>query len=192
MITEDLKPRTPYKARPHNGAFLFLRMATQDEATEPAALMVRLGEDEYREFVPLSQISEPTPDMIHTGAPSWWTLATEAALTYKLEPGRIQRAAAIASKSGMIGNAKKDENGNPITPTANLKWVRGSKGCFYTVRQGFCTCEDHKNGNICKHRIAVWMHDEMYIRATAHGTSQPREKVAAIYYAPAELVEIEG
>lgn len=95
------------------------------------------------------------------------TLAQEAATIYNLDPKRVQRAADLARNKYNIQPAKRDENGETIpNPSYKKVCVKGSKG-WYVVAQGSCTCDDHKRGNTCKHRIAAWMQREAIARPLA-------------------------
>lgn len=102
--------------------------------------------------------------------PTIASLAQEAATIYNLDPMRVQRAAEIVNKSRYnVQNAQRDENGVTIdSPSLKTLIVKSESGRgWYVVTQGACTCEDHKRGNTCKHRIAAWMHREMITRAHA-------------------------
>lgn len=96
-------------------------------------------------------------------------LAQEAVTVYGLDPARVQRAAEIVlSSRTAVQIAKRDENGNPITnPNYKKLAVVGSKGGWYVVTRGACTCKDHANGHTCKHRIAAWMKKESIARPLA-------------------------
>ena len=94
-------------------------------------------------------------------------LAQEAATIYNLDPKRIQKAAELARNKYNIQPAKRDANGEIIpNPSYKKVCVKGSKG-WYVVTQGSCTCEDHRRGNTCKHRIAAWIQRETIARPLA-------------------------
>lgn len=94
-------------------------------------------------------------------------LSDEAITKYNLEAGRVQRAAELASRPTNIQPAKFDEHGTSITPSYKVLAVVGSNGQWYVVKHKFCTCEDNKRGNICKHRIAAWMRRQSIARVHA-------------------------
>ena len=122
-----------------------------------------------------------TTESINTGwTPSpinYLTLADAlmAEWSYMLDAGRVRRAVDICQHdqagNPVILRAKMDEAGNPIQPSADVWIVRSSARppyknndkVWYIVRPRLhlCQCQDHANGNVCKHRIAVGL----YIRA---------------------------
>lgn len=180
MNPEDLKTKTPYTVRPYNGVFIFRHM--NDNGT---AQLIRVCDERFYINADPATISTD-PHEIPADNSSIFNLCAEAVQKFKLDPARVMRAAQdIAFTAGMMGNATRDEFGNAISPTPAVKWVRGSKGGFYTVRRGSCTCHDSRvDGNKCKHRIASWLHDEQIIRSSAWAQRQPAEKIRAQYYAP--------
>ena len=94
-------------------------------------------------------------------------LAQEAAILYGADPERINKAAELARQPYAIQNARKDFLGEPIKPSLNTLIVKGHAG-WYLVSKGSCTCPDStKRGQVCKHRIAAWMHREAIIRPLA-------------------------
>lgn len=93
-------------------------------------------------------------------------LAQEAVILFGADPARVIRAAELARNPYTVQQAAKDEQGNPIAKSLNVFAVKGSSG-WYVVRPGACTCEDHKRGHVCKHRLAAWMHRENIVRSIA-------------------------
>jgi len=85
-----------------------------------------------------------------------------------LDPKRTERALAlVTSPHQRVKRAAIDENGHRISPTAALWVVRSSakppykkhEKIWYLVapHQKKCQCVDSRRGNICKHRIAVYL-----------------------------------
>lgn len=99
-------------------------------------------------------------------------LATEAITRYHADPARVERALIICERGGFnIGCPRWDENGMPVKQSdkdlPDLVIVRSSSGRgWYFVRPGdrSCTCRDHAQHNVCKHRLAVWMWYELIKR----------------------------
>lgn len=116
--------------------------------------------------VPAANLSEYTNTTPPQCGDTIATLAQEAAVIYKLDPKRVQKAAEIARNKYSVQPAKRDEYGNEIKPSYSVLCVKGSSG-WYVVKKNFCTCEDHKRGHVCKHRIAAWMTKEMIARPQA-------------------------
>lgn len=189
MKTEEIRMmKTAYSLKGYNGIFII--MSAWEDETHEEYKALRICDENYRVIVTAEEV-QPVAQAAYMDSQTIFDICTEAVIRYHLDPARVLRGAIISTKRGMIGNASRDENGEPITPNPRVKWIRGSKGGFYTVKKGFCTCEDHKNGNICKHRIAAWIKDTQYIRGTAYAISQPRERIAAMYYAEHQKAEIE-
>lgn len=94
-----------------------------------------------------------------TGFPEWSDLAQVAIERYHADPSRVARALKILQQKS-IYPAKYDENGMPIArPTFDIAAIPGQKG-WYVTRKGKCTCRDCQLGNVCKHRIALWIYIE--------------------------------
>lgn len=93
-------------------------------------------------------------------------LAQEAVILFGADPARVNRAAELARNPYSVQQAAKDEQGMSIKKSLNVFAVKGSSG-WYVVRPGACTCEDHKRGHVCKHRLAAWMYRENIIRSIA-------------------------
>lgn len=98
--------------------------------------------------------------------PTVTSLAQEAVTRYNLEPERVQRAAEMDFRFN-IRPAQYDEDGVTIRhPHEGIMMVRSSSDRgVYIVRPGVCTCPDHANGNVCKHRIAAWIYRELITRS---------------------------
>jgi hypothetical protein len=99
-------------------------------------------------------------------------LATEALAKWpQLDPARVERAVQIASNQTMIYEDRKEK----------FSWsVRNSKGNgWYTVhtKRRTCTCRDSQQGNICKHRLAVWLHIEIRTREAAQARRVPQSVI---------------
>ena len=96
-------------------------------------------------------------------------IAEDAIKKYpSLDPARVERALMLVTNPQQrLKRASIDENGNPIIPTASAWVVRSSarppykkhEKIWYIVhphRQA-CQCYDSQQGNVCKHRIAVYL-----------------------------------
>lgn len=102
------------------------------------------------------------------------SLAQEAATIYNQEAKRVQKAAELNRDTFAVQIAKRDKFGDPIHyPTWKTAIVKGSDGGWYVISKGECTCQDHKRGNTCKHRIAVWMRRESIARPLAAARRVP-------------------
>ena len=84
------------------------------------------------------------------------TLAQRAAVIYKLDPARIDRAC----------NIVRAENPSMIQEHSAYLLITGSKDKKYQVTKGSCECADHKKGNVCKHRIAANFYREIHPEQT--------------------------
>ncbi len=99
------------------------------------------------------------------------TYATVASLCTEIcerwpgvDPDRVLRAAELVTSSPYnILPARRDEHDQPIKPDHDVLAIRGQQG-WYVVRKHSCTCQDHARGNVCKHRIAAWIHQQLIIR----------------------------
>ena len=97
-------------------------------------------------------------------------LAQEAVTVYGLDGKRAHRAAGIARNRYAVQVAQRDEHGEtiPMEKRSHKRMaVKGTNGGWYVVTTGSCTCPDHKNGHVCKHRIAVWMVKQSIARPIA-------------------------
>lgn len=99
---------------------------------------------------------------------------------HKVDKGRVARAVRIAANVNSIFDSKCSKG---------CADVRSDKGTgFYRVNtvKHTCTCTDSRRGNLCKHRMAVWMRAELVkrneARAKASGAQQfKRGKHAPVY-----------
>jgi len=159
----ELKHKTPYTITNQPDHWLYIRPGDEPDT----AKMAKLG-DETLIFVnvPLASVQPASLDRLHTGYPNIATLCTEAALLYKLDTARVQRAATITNTLGMIVLAKHDENGETIAPSYDVIAVRSQSNPrgWYIVRKGSCTCPDAARGTVCKHRITAWIYKELHLR----------------------------
>lgn len=77
----------------------------------------------------------------------------------RLDPKRVVRALEIVRKHNALP-ARYNKDGMPIQPGNKLYIVRSESnwGYYYvdTVERT-CTCPDSQKGNVCKHRIAVFL-----------------------------------
>jgi hypothetical protein len=97
------------------------------------------------------------------------TLAAEATARYHLDPLRVDRAINIIENHTVM-MARVDEDGKQITPTHAAYAVKSPAkksnqpdAVWYIVRPAdkSCQCYDSHAGNICKHRIAVYLYTEL-------------------------------
>ena len=116
--------------------------------------------------VPLSDVHAFTQADAMPEGDSITMLAQEAVISFGADPARVNRAAELARNPYTVQQAAKDEQGETITKSLNVFAVKGSSG-WYVVRPGACTCEDHKRGHVCKHRLAAWMYRENIVRSIA-------------------------
>lgn len=93
---------------------------------------------------PLSEQAVKLAEMLYTKFPT-------------LDPKRIERAVVITQRHDAM-RAKYDQVGQSIKPTDRLWVVAGSKGWYFVDTEAkTCTCPDAQKGNICKHRISVYI-----------------------------------
>ena len=72
-----------------------------------------------------------------------------------VDPARLQRALALV-QSHALDMARKDEHGNPISPSWDVLTLRTSEK--YIIRKGACTCPDSSiTHHVCKHRLALYI-----------------------------------
>ena len=153
-----------YIAQP--GAWLYIG-PSRNADTQDHVRMESLGNNIILETHP-ENIQPASLYVLHHGLPSIATLATEAAILYRLDPARIQRAYNILLKGRIIA-AKRDQYGE-IPPTARDIRTRAAVlsqtgSGWYEVSRKKCSCHDSDiDGNVCKHRIAVWMLIELQDR----------------------------
>ena len=161
---------TLYSVKGHTGAHVLSK--TQEahhdpnSATPTAYGIGYLVGGDQTITAPLSDWQPFTMAHIYQGADLITALAQEAAVIYNLEPQRIAKAADLARNPYSVQQARRDEHENPINKSIKVLCVKGSSG-WYVVRPNFCTCPDHTRGNVCKHRIAAWIHREAIVRPLA-------------------------
>ncbi len=164
-------PPTLYAVKNHTGAHVLTRTTeahhepTNDTPTLYACLYLIGGGESFT--VRADEIAPFTMEAIYQGGDMITALAQEAAVIYGADPARVDRAASLARNPYQVQQARRGHNGEKVTPSLNLLCVQGSKGGWYLVSHGKCQCEDHKRGEVCKHRIAAWMHREAIIRRHA-------------------------
>jgi hypothetical protein len=97
--------------------------------------------------------------------PTFLSLALELSTRWGLDEPRTIRALNLVAGNGQnVKRAKKNEVGQRIDPSDSLWIVRSSNGGgWYYVKpeEKSCTCKDHQNGHVCKHRRAVWLVSEL-------------------------------
>lgn len=93
---------------------------------------------------------------------SFETLAQEARQKWPaIDPVRLDRAVEIASKPGMIYNARCNAGEFDVRASSGTGWYH------VNTKAHSCTCPDSQKGHVCKHRLAVWMHVEARTRPVA-------------------------
>ena len=87
-------------------------------------------------------------------------LADEIAFTWKVDPDRLKKALEIVAQRTAIYFK--------YCPPGVFD-VRATKTGWYRVdtRARTCTCQDSTRGNVCKHRIAVWIYTQQIARTNA-------------------------
>lgn len=174
---KDQENLTPlYTVKGVKGAHILLGMREVDTTPEPGAEPIRqtiadvhligallpysVNVDDIALFTMEDRLAETSDIYI--------SLAQEAITAYGLDGKRTQRAAALARDKYAVQVAKRDEHGEPIpNPSHKKLCVKGSNNGWYVVTVGSCTCPDHKNGHVCKHRIAAWMMKQITARPLA-------------------------
>lgn len=158
-----MKDKTIYTVKGYKGAHMLIDM--RDTDTDTICEVMLIGA--------LNSFSTPMADLapyqladaLTEGDPIT-LLAQEAATIFNADPARVQKAANLCRDPYAVQNARYDFLGEPIKPTLKALIVKGAHG-WYNVSLKACTCKDHTQGNICKHRIAAWMHREAIIRPLA-------------------------
>lgn len=170
-----MKDKTIYTVREYKGAHMLIDMRDTDAGTICEVMLIGA----LNSFS--AQMADLTPyqlaDALTEGDPIT-LLAQEAATIFNAEPMRVQKAANLCRNPYAVQNARFDFLGEPIKPTLKALIVKGSHG-WYNVSLKACTCKDHAQGNICKHRIAAWMHREAIIRPLAKATRKDRAAILA-------------
>ena len=172
------KDATLYTVKDQQGAHMLIDM--RETATGTICEVMLIGA--ISSFA--AQMADLTPYQLSnamTEGDPITLLAQEAATIFNADPARVQKAANLARDPYAVQNARYDYLGNPIKPTLKALIVKGSAG-WYNVSLKSCTCPDHAKGNICKHRIAAWMHREAIIKPLA----KARNNRAAV------LAQLEG
>jgi hypothetical protein len=104
-------------------------------------------------------------------------IAKETLAKYpQVDPERMKRAVELADARN-LHIAGYDENGEAIPrPSYDAMIIKGSKG-WYIIRPKAhkCTCPDCKKGNICKHRLAVYLYRELLRRTYGEKILQPHD-----------------
>lgn len=150
-----------YNLKNHEGAWKFLELRETEAGT--IATVQFIG-------APLPISADPQDLTPYTGEAAQYndpiaTLAQRAAIVYKLDPARINRACNIIRTDNppMIREA-----------TEHLRITSSNGKKSYRVAQKSCDCYDSQKGNICKHRIAAWMYRELH--------PEPEYKTYAMHY----------
>lgn len=167
--------QTLYTVKDHEGAHLLLdaREINGETVAEMQLIGALLPFDVKGADLEPFQMS----NAMKTGDPIG-LLAQEAVTIYGADPKRVQKAADLARQKAAVQQAHRDENGEQIKPSLRVLAVKGSSG-WYVVKNGTCTCKDNEQGNICKHRIAAWMHREAIARPLAAARRTTPAKILA-------------
>ena len=87
-------------------------------------------------------------------------LAKEITFNWKVDPDRLQKALDIVAQRTAIFWK--------FCPPGCYDVRASSKGWYRVdTRARTCTCEDSTRGNVCKHRIAVWIYTQQIARTNA-------------------------
>lgn len=170
-----MKDKTIYTVKGYKGAHILIDMRDTDSGTICEVMLIGA----------LTSFSAPMTDLtpyqladaLTEGDPIT-LLAQEAATIFNAEPMRVQKAANLCRDPYAVQNARFDFMGEKIKPTLKNLIVKGAHG-WYNVSLKACTCKDHTQGNICKHRIAAWMHREAIIRPLVIAARKDRAAILA-------------
>lgn len=163
------QPTPLYSVSGRKGAWYFIDcyQSAPIPPTQPADMaIVQLVGSSGSLHVPAAIVAPYTQADAMTEGDPITMLAQEAVILFGADPARANRAAELARSPYNVQQAAKDEQGETIKKSLNVFAVKGSSG-WYVVRPGACTCEDHKRGHVCKHRLAAWMYRENIVRSIA-------------------------
>ena len=97
-------------------------------------------------------------------------LAKEITFNWKVDPARLQAALDIVAQRTAIYFK--------YCPPGCFDVRASSKGWYRVdTRARTCTCEDSTRGNVCKHRIAVWIYTQQIARTNAEVSHRAVEKI---------------
>ncbi len=181
---------TLYHTTPHAPAtrpnIPIMAVSILDTATNPATGVVWLYATSPHAppnarpgfFVPRLSVHPATP---HTAPPPEeqpiTAIKTELITKYKVDPKRLEKGLLLAYDRGVVMIAQRDEHNNPIARPGweTLAIVRSETNpqAFYYVRPRHCTCPDAQRGNVCKHRIAVFVRRQIETYYTTQNTPSP-------------------
>ena len=100
----------------------------------------------------------------------YFDLAKEITLNWKVDPDRLQKALDIVAQRTSIFWK--------FCPPDCFDVRASSKGWYRVdTRARTCTCEDSTRGNVCKHRIAVWLYTQQIARTNAEVSHRAVEKI---------------
>ena len=87
-------------------------------------------------------------------------LANEITFKWKVDPDRLAKALEIVAQRTAIYNK--------YCPPGSFDVRASSKGWYRVdTHARTCTCQDSTRGNVCKHRIAVWIYTQQIARTHA-------------------------
>ena len=92
-------------------------------------------------------------------------LANEACAKFAVvDNNRMARAILIAANKTSIYNQRCPRGQFDVRsdhPSVNGGWYR------VDLAKHYCSCKDSRKGNVCKHRLAVWLRQEILCRVYA-------------------------
>jgi len=97
-------------------------------------------------------------------------LADEITFNWKVDPDRLQKALEIVALRTAIFWK--------FCPPGCFDVRASSKGWYRVDTYArTCTCQDSTRGNVCKHRIAVWIYTQQIARTHAEVSHRPPETI---------------
>ena len=97
-------------------------------------------------------------------------LANEIAFTWKVDPDRLAKALEIVNHRTAIYFK--------YCPPGVFDVRASSKGWYRVdTHARTCTCQDSTRGNVCKHRIAVWIYTQQIARSHAEVSHRAPETI---------------
>lgn len=100
------------------------------------------------------------------------TLAAEVETKWHPDPTRLLKAVQIvAGKTNIYNNHCAPGEWDVRSQTALNAWHH------VDTHRHTCTCTDSQRGNMCKHRLAVWLHVQIITRPIAEARRQSETQI---------------
>jgi hypothetical protein len=97
------------------------------------------------------------------------TLAAEAEAKWHPDQTRLQKAVQIVEGKTSIYNQHCEPGSFDVrSQTALNSWYH------VDTKRHTCTCTDSDRGNVCKHRLAVWLYVQQITRTHAEAIRRPQ------------------